>query len=1266
MSSPIDPTPFIAEERPPGKQGLLTLLFTDLVGSTRLKQNFGDRDAVALIDAHHALVRLFLAQFDSGEEIKTAGDSFFLVFGKPSDAVKFSLLLLASLREFNQQRKTELRDRVGIHLGEVVVQHSDSKGKDLHGLQVDICARVMSLADGNQILLTRSVFDNARQALKGTPGVAELSWLNHGLYALYGVEEPVEICEVGEVGHAPLRPPADSEKVRRYISPENESVSGWRPALEQPVPGTNWILHERLGEGGFGEVWVARHKKLGQYRVFKFCFRAERVRSLKREVTLFRLLKERVGEHPNIVALRDVNFDESPHYVEMDYVEGKDLRSWSEDLGGASKLSFDCRIELIAQAADGLQAAHDAGIVHRDVKPGNILVSGKPTTSNLPALSNSLSPSAIQVRLTDFGIGQVMSEELLDGMTRAGFTQTIAVQPSSSQSGTQIYMAPELLAGQPASPQSDLYSLGIVLYQLLVGNFKRPISTDWSDEITDPILLEDLKRCLAGDPKKRFSSAAELARRLRSIPERRRELARHQAELAARVRAAYRRGLVRATTVALIVITATTLLAFSAIRQRNRALAQEAENRLLLNAAEINLAQRYIESGTITQARELLDRQPPDLRGFEWRFLKQLSLPDYFLSLTGHIGLVQSVAISPDGKTLASADYGARLIRLWDLTSRANLREPLPTVSDIRSVIFSQDGSKLAAAGNSPSAIQIWDTKSWTPSLLLTNSNERSGISYVERIAFAPSGNILAAAETGANQGSVWDLNTSQRVALFKGIGYRRACVDFSPDGQWLAFGTGDNLVQLVRATDYSLAATLSGHSSVPSYLDFSPDSKTLASAGSDGDVRLWEIPSGRLAAILAGHKGHVTSVAFSPTGDRLASSSGNGTLKLWNVASRQEIATLRGHAGWVNNVVFSADGSSLVSGSDDSTIKFWKADLTPRTYYFPANPISVADAQPSPDSKFIASVESGGSITVRSTATQKLHGSLEDAQSPFTHCAWFPDSQHLIAIQQNGAVRVWNFETQVVLNTFNLPHSPNSPRHFVVSTDLKFHFITEKGSLLVYDLKSGFPSQTPSLPLPAEAIYPSLEGNIIAILREKNALVLRDVSQGAIIGRVDNYPKNLPAPLFSGNFRWALQIHDLNVRIWETNNPASPRLLLRGQPGAFSPPVFSPDYQLLAGGFGDNIIRIWNLQTLQQIMSLDAHSGWITGLAFSPDTRILASASMDATVRLWSLANGRELMTMPGNIAPFSILLRFTPDGNGLYCLGEDNFLRFWRAPSD
>jgi len=367
----------VEEFRRKHRTGLLALVFTDIVGSTALKQGLGEREVASLFQDYRRLVRRQRTEFSESEEIETAGDSFLLVFATPSEAVEFALIVQTELETWSRSRGIGVQQRVGIHLGEVVIEEhpTPGKAKDLYGGQLDVCARVMSLAGANQILMTRAVFDNARRVLKGedVPEVGPLKWLNHGPYQFKGLEEPIEVCEVRAGMGGPATPPTNSDKAQR-VAAEGELVLGWRPAIGQEVPNTKWVLEEKLGEGGFGEVWRARHDMLDEQRVFKFCFRADRVRTLKREVTLFRLLKERIGEHPNIVRLHDIYFDQPPFYLEEEYVSGKDLKSWCEAQGGVEKVPLEVRLEIVAQAADGLQAAHDAGVIHRDVKPGNILI----------------------------------------------------------------------------------------------------------------------------------------------------------------------------------------------------------------------------------------------------------------------------------------------------------------------------------------------------------------------------------------------------------------------------------------------------------------------------------------------------------------------------------------------------------------------------------------------------------------------------------------------------------------------------------------------------------------------------------------------------------------------------------------------------------------------------------------------------------------------------------------------------------------------------
>jgi class 3 adenylate cyclase/tetratricopeptide (TPR) repeat protein/tRNA A-37 threonylcarbamoyl transferase component Bud32 len=561
---------------------LMTMLFTDIEGSTRLKQILGDRAAIELIQRHHGLIRELIGRFPEAEEIGTAGDSFFIVFTKPSDAAQFALLMQNGLRQFRQETGHPVLDRIGIHVGEVFVQQRAGMPRDLFGIQIDTTSRIMSLGNADQILLSRFAFDSARQILRGAqmPEIGDLSWLNHGYYEMKGVEEAIEVCEVGETGFATLSAPANSEKAHRFRKTDDEPVLGWRPAQGQFVPGRRWVLERCLGEGGFGEVWLARHEELKEKCVFKFCFKAERARSLKREVTLFRILREHVGDHPNIIAIHDVFFDEPPFFIMMDYVDGRTFDRWAAERPRGDETSLQIKLNAIAQIADGLQAAHDAGVIHRDVKPSNVLVTEH--------------QGIARAKLTDFGIGQVISPEALASGGRLGFTQTML--SSASASGTQIYMAPEIQAGQPATTRSDIYSLGVVLWQTVSGDFARPLTSDWAESVADPLLRDDIRQCVAGDPQKRFTAAAQLATRLRALHERRAAREKEKSRLAALERQAYRRGAIRAGIVALAILLVIAGLAFWALRNERRANAARA------NANELNT---YLLSDVREQLEEV-------------------------------------------------------------------------------------------------------------------------------------------------------------------------------------------------------------------------------------------------------------------------------------------------------------------------------------------------------------------------------------------------------------------------------------------------------------------------------------------------------------------------------------------------------------------------------------------------------------------------------------------------------------------------------------
>ncbi len=285
----------------------------------------------------------------------------------------------------------------------------------------------------------------------------------------------------------------------------------------------NWRFDQRLDLSARGEVWRIRHAKTGELRVIKYAGDPIRLRALKREVALSRLLAKSLGDRADLVPVLDWNFAEVPYWLESGY-GGPDLDQWAQEQGGLAAIPLAVRIEMVASVASMVGAAHGLGILHRDLKPANILV----------AVDRS---GAWQARVVDFGSAALSDPDRLAALdiTHSGFALEDAL--GSASSGTPLWMAPELLGGGAASTASDNYAIGVLLYQMVAGDLRKPLAPGWEADIADPLLRDDIAATAAGDPALRIAGALDLARRLRALDQRRSERA-AQARAAARASAA--------------------------------------------------------------------------------------------------------------------------------------------------------------------------------------------------------------------------------------------------------------------------------------------------------------------------------------------------------------------------------------------------------------------------------------------------------------------------------------------------------------------------------------------------------------------------------------------------------------------------------------------------------------------------------------------------------------------------------------------------------
>jgi eukaryotic-like serine/threonine-protein kinase len=284
------------------------------------------------------------------------------------------------------------------------------------------------------------------------------------------------------------------------------------------VPGrSGYRLVGPLGAHSRGTVWLAREDRLEVSRVFKFASDGQRLSALKREYTVCRYLRKALGQRPDFVPMLSANFAQAPYFVEYEF-SGADLLSWAAEGDRLQGLAVPERVALFVQIARAVAAAHGVGVLHKDLKPANVLVSA--------------TPQGWQIRLTDFGSGLLLEPQRLAqvGVTAIGLTMTEGAD-ASSPGGTLLYLAPELLAGQSPTTQSDLYALGLMLYQLLAGDLLRPMSTGWQRDIADELLVEDLAAATEGRPEDRMGSVAEFCERLASLEQRRAARAEQQRQL---------------------------------------------------------------------------------------------------------------------------------------------------------------------------------------------------------------------------------------------------------------------------------------------------------------------------------------------------------------------------------------------------------------------------------------------------------------------------------------------------------------------------------------------------------------------------------------------------------------------------------------------------------------------------------------------------------------------------------------------------------------
>jgi WD40 repeat protein/serine/threonine protein kinase len=871
--------------------------------------------------------------------------------------------------------------------------------------------------------------------------------------------------------------------------------------------------------------------------------------------------------------------------------------SGAEQLQAKKQTYWQRVAQLGVQVAQALAYAHSQGILHRDIKPSNLLLDTQGT-----------------VWITDFGLAKAADS---DDLTHTGDIV-----------GTLRYMGPERFQGQ-ADPRSDIYSLGLTLYELLT---LRPafVETDRNqlihrilhDESPQPRQLQaeiprDLEtivlKAIAREPAHRYATATDLAEDLKRFLEDRPIHARPASSVERLGRWCRRNPLVASLMSAVFALLAAVAGVATVGYVQTRAAAEDLRRQWY--AASISAMQQAWETGQVGRLRALLAETEtyPD-RGFEWYYCQRLCHLE-LCTLVGHRAAVTTLSWSPDGKRLVTGSTDGTA-KIWDAATGRELCTLQGHTGPVGSVSWSPDGKRLATASDD-TLMKVWDATGGQELLTF-----KSDTKWMTSVSWSPDGQRLA---TGSGDGTVrvWDAVSGRKPLTVHGHMGRIFSVCWSPDGTQLATGSEDGIAKLWNTAGGQELLKLEGHTSWVTSVSWSPDGKQLATASEDGTAKVWDAAGGREPLTLQGHTTRVWSVSWSPKGKLLATASEDGTAKVWDAASGRELLTFKGHTGPIFSVCWSPKGRRLVTGSEDGTAKVWDAANGREPLTLQGHTGPVISVSWSANGRQLATGGYDRTAKVWETSSGRELLTLKGHTGYILSVSWSPDGQRLATGSYDTTAKVWEAASGRELLTLkghtiqinSVSWSPDGQRLATASGN---------GTAKVWEIAGGRePLTLKGRTSWVNSVSWSPDGTRLATGSADGTAKVWQAADGRELLTLKGHTCRGYGVSWSPDGKWLTTAdRDGTVKVWEAANGRE-LLALKGHTSRIVSMAWSPDGKLLATGSWDGTAKVWQLASRRELLTLKGHTGFVWSVSWSPDGKQLATASVDGTAKVWQAADG-------------------------------------------